>query len=139
MISNTGCADVTYEPDEEVYHTFLLSVDSSVKEVRNLRYHYGSFGWLEDPREKSGPVADNTASITVPDFFEISWDAENGQHYSFSIPVRSKIKAGALGKSNSVLFVIMSDHVEGYIETSTRKVNPKTGLKYYDRTRERFY
>lgn len=69
MVSNAGCADTTYKPDERVYHTFVLDVDRSVNKVNNLRYHYGAFGLRTALQEWPGSVADSTASIKVPDFF----------------------------------------------------------------------
>lgn len=114
---------------EKAYYGFEVKLGKSVGELHNVKYHYGDLGWRDAKiATPPGSVELVRSLMTVPETFEVSWDNEDGQHYAFTVPVRSKI-AEDLNKKK-VVFVIMEDHVEGYVSTP---------LPNYRESRERFY
>jgi hypothetical protein len=101
---------------ERVYHGFSIEVGRGLPPVSGVRFHYGDLGWLERPRATSvAPFTLVNGVMTVPEIFEVSWISEAGASYHFKVPVLSKLPASARGKK--VSFVLMSDHVEGYLVT----------------------
>jgi hypothetical protein len=138
MIACAANTDPYYKTDESVYYGFDFYVGNDVHGIRNINYLYGQLGhhniaFLSMP----GSVTTDITTMCVPDVFEISWDNESGVHYEFKVPVRSKITKNIQDKE--LRFVVMNDHVEGYIVTTNHKVNKKTGLRYLSEDLERFY
>lgn len=113
---------------EKVYHWLRVEVGKGMPMVKSIRYLYGDLGWRERGAMQAG-VGDSVNSVmTIPDTFEISWETEDGKRYEFKVPVRSKVPVDIKGKK--VLFVIMQDHVEGYV---------RTPLPNFQDKRDRFY
>lgn len=97
-----------------VYHRFTIEVGRGMRPIKNLRYLYGDLGWRQTPAaEPPGALSSLSGVMLLPDEFEISWESETGQSYKFKIPVHSKLPGSV--KNKTVRFVIMGDHVEGYL------------------------
>lgn len=127
MSAITGCAAAG--PESKVYHRFQLEVHKSAVQVSNVRFTYG-----DDFVDTVVPVAraiasfeDYSAPMRVPDEFHISWETQDGKKHEEKVPVRHRVP-GSL-ENKSIIFVIMPDHMEGYIGVSTP----------YGQKRERFY
>lgn len=120
---------VTAHADDKERHNFGIEVDKSAGTVSNVHYLYGELGWRERAAASPGGAFATVGYVaTLPDEFEISWYTKSNIYYHFKIPVRAQIKAEI--KDKTVLFVIMDDHVEGFIVTH---------LQNYHSERERFY
>jgi hypothetical protein len=128
IIILSACAGVETRP---VYHTFAIEVGDGVAPVKNLRYLYGDIGWRES--RSASPLGGHSALtgvMIIPEDFEISWESEAGQHYTFKVPVRSKLLSSV--KHKTVQFVIMGDRVEGYIGTRPRQgIGPLELERFY--------
>jgi hypothetical protein len=128
MTGTSGCA-MAGTSTEKVDHELALEVGKGVPKVANIRYRYGELGWRERAvMAFPGSGSRVSSTMVVPDDFEISWETQEGKRYDFKVPVRSKLPSGIKGKT--VLFVIMQDHVEGYVVTP---------LPNFQEKRERFY
>jgi len=115
--------------NSKVLHELQIEVSKKVGRALNIRYTYGS-EFVNETVPSAGSVAafeNYTAPMLIPDEFEISWETEDGKKHQAKVPVRSRLPGSVENKS--VIFVIMPDHVEGFIGTSTP----------YGQTRERFY
>lgn len=124
----SGCA-MAEGSGNKLRHGFSIAVGKNQPTVKNVRYLYGDLGWREiKVAAPPGALSTLVATMTIPDDFAISWDTQTGQHYDFKIPVRSKMPADIKGKT--ILFVIMQDHVEGFVVTD---------LPNFKESRERFY
>jgi hypothetical protein len=101
---------------EKVYHGYAIEVGDGVPAVTNIKYRYGVLRW-EEARIAAPPAPFTTvrAPMTIPEEFLISWDTKDGKHYDVKVPVRSKVPADIKGKT--ILFVIMQDHIEGFVAT----------------------
>lgn len=128
MANTSGCA-MAGTSTEKIYHAFAIEVGKGVPKVKNVRYLYGDLGWRESAVMAfpgSGSII--RSQMIIPDNFEISWETQEGKRYEFKVPVRSKVPSDIKGKS--VLFVIMQDHVEGFVVTP---------LPNFQEKREQFY
>jgi hypothetical protein len=117
------------EPNSKVYHGLQIEVNKSVGMVLNIRYTYGS-AFVNETLPSAGSFAafeNYTAPMLIPDEFEISWETQDGKKHQANVPVRSRLPGSVENKS--VIFVIMPDHVEGYVGVFTP----------YGQKRERFY
>jgi hypothetical protein len=127
MVTLGGCAASTQ--NSYVYHAFALEVDKSAGHVANIRYTYGDE--LPDetkPSAKPGiPYDTHFAPMQIPEEFKISWETQDGKKHEARVPVRSRISSSV--KNKTILFLIMYESIEGYIETDTP----------YGPKRERFY
>lgn len=122
-----GCA--VAGPNSKVLHELQIEVNKSVGRALNIRYTYGS-EFVNEAVPSAGSVAafeNYTALMLIPDEFEISWETQDGKKHQAKVPVRSRLPGSVENKS--VIFVIMPDHVEGYVGVSTP----------YGQKRERFY
>lgn len=114
MTGTGACASVEAG---RVYHHFAIQVGRGMRPIRNLRYLYGDLGWRENPvAAPIGTLSSLSGVMSVPEEFEVNWESETGKSYSFKIPVRSKLLGSV--KDKTVRFVIMGDHVEGYLGRS---------------------
>ena len=122
-----GCASAG--PAAKVYHGLQIELSKSVGQANNIRYTYGDeFVNASKPSAGSiGPLFVYVAPMRVPDEFEISWETQDGKKHEAKVPVRSRLPGSIENKS--IVFVIMADHVEGYVGVSTP----------YGQKRERFY
>ncbi len=123
----TGCA--TAEPSAKVYHRFQLEVHKSAVQLNNIRFTYGDdfVGTVVPSARAIASFEDYSAPMRIPEEFDISWETRDGKKHEANVPVRSRLPGSIENKS--IVFVIMADHVEGYVGVST-----PTGQK-----RERFY
>lgn len=126
VMSLSACATLESGP---VYHAFVLDMAKGNEPVKNLRYRYGDIGWREKQTAFPGPLATYVSDMTVPEEFEIGWVSNSGKQYEFKVPVRSRLSSSV--KRKTVRFVIVGDHVEGYLGVREERYGP---LKY-----ERFY
>jgi hypothetical protein len=95
----------------------------------NIRYTYGD-EFVDQTRPAAiaiGPFTTYIAPMHIPEEFQISWETTDGAMHKAKVPVRSRLPGSIENKS--VIFVIMPDHVEGYVGVSTP----------YGQKRERFY
>ena len=122
-----GCAAAG--PNAKVYHGLQIEVDKSVGRAVNIRYTYGDeFVNETKPSARAiGPMFSYDAPMHIPEQFEISWETQDGKKHEAKVPVRSRLPGSVENKT--VLFVIMQNHIEGYVTTPT-----PSGQK-----RERFY
>lgn len=122
-----GCAAA--EPNAKVRHGLEIEVDKSVGRAVNIRYTYGDeFVNETKPSARAiGPMFSYVAPMHIPEEFEISWETQDGKKHTAKVPVRSRLPGSVADKT--VLFVIMQDHIEGYVAISTP----------YGQKRERFY
>lgn len=127
MSAIVGC--VSAEPGAKVYHGLQIEVSKIVGQANNVRYTYGDeFVNASKPSAGSiGPMFVYVAPMRVPDEFEITWETLDGKTHGAKVPVRSRLPGSVENKN--LIFVIMPDHVEGYLGVST-----PSGQK-----RERFY
>lgn len=118
MSAVSGCA--TAGAEDRIYHTLQIEVDKSVGLATNIRYTYGTElvdqyiterGWI------GGPFENYTAPMLIPEKFNISWETLDGKKHEENIPLLSKLPGSV--KNKTILFVIMNDHVEGFIAIST--------------------
>jgi len=119
-----GCATT---PEQKVRNGFELTVDKSVSEVKNIRFHYGDLGWMERAGATAGGGSTWRMEMIVPENFEISWETIDGTPRRAVIPVKTRLPGSV--KDKTVLFLIMQDHVEAYLAVSTPS----------GQMRERFY
>lgn len=122
-----GCAAAG--PNAKVYHGLQIEVHKSVGRANNIRYSYGD-EFVDATVSSAGSIAsfeDYTAPMHIPEKFEISWETQDGETHEAKVPVRSRLPGSVENKT--LVFVIMSDHVEGYIGVSTP----------FGQKRERFY
>jgi hypothetical protein len=125
--SVAGCAIPV--GDAKVRHTFEIEVGKTLGKAKNIHYTYGS-EFVDEIKPSAiaiGPFISFTASMQVPEFFVVSWNAADGAKHEAKVPVRGKLSGSMEHKS--IVFVIMPDWVEGYVGIST-----PSGEK-----RERFY
>ena len=123
----TSCAAV--EPGARVYHRFQLEVHKSAIRLYNIRFTYGD-DFVETVVPSARAVRsfeDYSAKMRVPEEFDIRWETQDGEKHEAKVPVRSRLIGPVENKS--IVFIIMADHVEGYIGVST-----PSGQK-----RDRFY
>lgn len=116
MNTLNGCAAA--EPDTKVRHTLRIEVHKSVGGAKNILFTYGDeIVALKRPSAIAAvPFLSYTSSMKVPEEFEISWETPDGKKHEAKVPVRSQIKRSV--KNKAIVFVIMQDHVEGYIDLS---------------------
>lgn len=122
-----GCAAAG--PNAKVRHELQIEVDKSVGRAVNIRYTYGD-EIVNQTRPAAIPIGafeNYTAPMHIPDEFEISWETQDGKKHEAKVPVRSRLPGSVENKT--VLFVIMQDHIEGYVAIYTP----------YGQKRERFY
>lgn len=123
----SGCAAAG--ANAKVRHGLEIEVDKSVGEAKNIRYTYGDE--LVDQKRPSaiaiGAFMAYISPMHIPEQFAISWETLDGKQHEAKIPVRSRLHSSI--KNKTIVFVIMQDHVEGYIGISTP----------YGQKRERFY
>lgn len=116
-------------PYKKVRHGFEIEVDRTVGRAINIRYTYGDE--LVDQTRPSaiaiGAFTSYTAPMHIPEDFEISWETQDGKNHAAKVPVRSRLLSSVENKT--IVFVIMSEHVEGFVGTPTP----------YGQKRERFY
>lgn len=116
-------------PSAKVYHGLEIEVNKSVGHANNIRYTYGD-EFINYTKPSAGSIAafsSYTAPMHVPEEFEISWETPDGKKHEVKVPVRSRLSGSVENKT--IVFVIMQDHVEGYLAVSTP----------YGQKRERFY
>jgi len=122
-----GCTAVG--PNEKVRHGLEIEVDKSVGRAVNIRYTYGD-EFVNSTKPSAiaiGPMFTYIAPMRIPEEFEISWETQDGKQHEATVPVRGRLPGSVENKT--VLFVIMQDHIEGYVSVSTP----------YGPKRERFY
>ncbi|BEV71365.1 hypothetical protein THUN1379_08470 [Paludibacterium sp. THUN1379] len=126
MCAIMGCAA---GPNDKVRHGLEIEVDKSVGKATNIRYTYG-----DELVDETRPVAIAIGSFTtyiarmhIPEEFHISWETSDGTKHDAKVPVRSRLSGSIENKD--IVFVIMADHVEGYVGVWTP----------YGQKRERFY
>lgn len=114
VMANMGaCASIEAG---KVYHTFSVGLGKGMSPVKNLRYLYGDLGWRTHSLvEPLGVLSSLSGVMSVPDVFEIGWESEAGQLFTFNVPVRSKLAKSV--KDKTIRFVIMGDHIEGFLGT----------------------
>jgi len=112
-----GCAATG--SNAKIRHGLEIEVDKSVGRVVNIRYTYGNeFVNATKPSAGSiGPMFVYIAPMTIPEEFEIHWETQDGKKHDAKVPVRSRLPGSVENKS--IVFVIMQDHVEGYVAVST--------------------
>lgn len=81
--------------------------------LQHLRWHYGDIQPHEMPvaRATGIPFVLRRQSMPVPEFFDVSWQAADGQWRLAHVPVGSRLPASPQGRS--VLFMIDGDQVTG--------------------------
>ena len=114
MVTLTACA--APNPLEPVRHGFELGVDKSAGKVSKLHYHYGVIE-NEVPSKSFPWRMVEIEDMTIPEYFEASWESENGVKHEVKVPVRGHLPSSV--KNNNVRFVIMQDTVEAYLVHST--------------------
>lgn len=122
-----GCAAA--EQDVKVYYGLQIEVHRSVGRANNIRYTYGD-EFVNITVPSAGSIAafeSYTAPMHIPEEFEISWETPDRKKHEAKVPVRNRLKGSVENKM--IVFVIMFDHVEGYIGISTP----------HGQKRERFY
>lgn len=121
-----GCAA---GPNAKVRHGLQIEVHKSVGRADNIRYTYGDeFVDATKPSAGSiGPMFVYIAPMHIPEEFAITWETPDGKKHEAKVPVYSRLPDSVRNKS--VIFVIMQDHVEGYVGVDTP----------YGQKRERFY
>lgn len=127
MSAIVGCAIAG--PNDKVRHGLEIEVDKSVGKAINIRYTYGD-EFVDQTRPAAiaiGPFTTYIAPMHIPEEFQINWETTDGAKHEAKVPVRSRLPGSIENKS--VIFVIMPDHVEGYVGVSTP----------YGQKRERFY
>jgi hypothetical protein len=128
IVNTSGCA-MAEGSAEKIYHGFAIEVGDGLPAVKNVRYLYGDLGWREIKiAAPPGALSTLFLSMTIPEECQIYWETQEGKQYEFKVPVRSKVRSSIKGKT--ALFIIMHDHVEGYVSTS---------LPNFQEKRERFY
>jgi hypothetical protein len=114
---------------KRVRHGLEIEVDKTVGRAINIRYTYGD-ELVDQTRPAAiaiGAFTSYTAPMYIPEDFEISWETQDGKSHVAKVPVRSRLPGSVENKT--IVFVIMSEHVEGFVGTSTP----------YGQKRERFY
>ncbi|MHA4866187.1 hypothetical protein ACXZ1M_00620 [Duganella sp. PWIR1] len=128
MLSSLGGCAIAGKNDK-VYHGLQIEVHRSVGKVFNVRYTYGE-AIVNETVPSAGSVAafeNYSAPMRIPEEFQISWETQDEKKHEAKVPVYSRFSGSIDNKS--IIFVIMSDHVEGYVGVSTP----------YGQKRERFY
>jgi len=122
-----GCAAAG--ANAKVRHGLEIEVHKSVGEAKNIRYTYGDelVAQVRPSAIAIGAFMSYIAPMHIPEEFEISWETQDGKKHEAKVPVRSRLPGSVENKT--IVFVIMSDHVEGYVAASTP----------YGEKRERFY
>lgn len=122
-----GCASA--EPSAKVYHRLQIEVHKTTVQLKNIRFTYGDdfVDSLVPSARAIGAFEDYSAPMRIPDEFDIRWETQDGKKHEAKVPVRSRLPDSIENKS--IIFVIMPDHVEGFIGVSTS----------YGQKRERFY
>jgi hypothetical protein len=125
-----GALDATAAgPDAKVRYGLEIEVDKSIGKAVNIRYTYGD-EFVNQARPSAiaiGAFVSYIAPMRIPENLEISWETPDGKRHEESVPVRSRLTSSVEGKT--IVFVIMQDHIEGYIGVWTP----------YGQKRERFY
>jgi len=114
MVTLTACA--TPNPLEPIRHGFELEVDKTAGKVSKLHYHYGVYENVITSTAFPWSTIKG-ADIPVPEYFEVSWESEDGIKHEAKVPVRGHLPSSV--KNNNVRFVIMQDTVEAYLVHST--------------------
>nr|WP_143029100.1 hypothetical protein [Massilia sp. PDC64] len=127
MSAIVGCA--VAGPNDRVRYALEIEVDKSLGKTTNIRYIYGD-ELVDQVRPIAIAIAPFTsyiATMHIPEEFQISWETIDDAKHEAEVPVRSRLLSSIEHKS--IVFVIMPDHVEGYVGVSTP----------YGQKRERFY
>ena len=117
------------ETNPRVRHGLEIEVNKSLGKATSIRYTYG-VEIVDQVRPVAiaiGAFTTYVASMHVPEDFRISWETADGGKHEAKVPVRSAIPGSLANKT--IVFVLMQDHVQGYIGVSTP----------YGQKRERFY
>jgi len=124
MSNLSGCA--TAGAQDKVYHTLEILVDKSVGKAFNIKYTYGEefIDYIKPSAGSVTPFSSYTAPMRIPDEFKISWETQDRQKHEARVPVLSKLPDSV--KNQTILFVIMPDHVEGFVAVSTPSGPRKT-------------
>lgn len=116
MSAIQGCAAM--DSNAPVFHGFQIEVDKSVGRIVNITYSYGDdFVNVKKPSAIAiGPWTSYDAPMRIPDHFEASWETSDGKKHEAKVSVKSRLPSSIENKI--VAFVIMKDHVEGYVLNS---------------------
>ena len=103
----------------KIRHGLQIEVDKSVGRITNITYTYGD-EFVKATKPSAGvvvPMFVYISSMTVPEYFEISWETRDGKKHETKVPVKSQLNTTVEDKK--IVFVIMPNDVEAFIATST--------------------
>lgn len=117
-LAMSSCA-MAAGPDARIRHGLEIEVSASVGRATNIHFTYGD-EFIDSVRPAAiaiGPFMTFVSDMRIPETFSVSWDDRDGAHHAATVPVRSRLPGSIENKT--LVFVIMPDHVEGYVGVET--------------------